>query len=179
MNKSFASASIKVVVATAGLAVVLMLSAGTASAQYNVPATVTASTTTPTAGGPITLTAQGFGPSTNVAFSVESTPQALGSAVANASGVATLVTTLPANLSPGAHTIRAVGVDAAGAPLNVTTTITVAAAGATTTTTAAGTSPTGLAATGSSSSGLLRIGVVVAVLGGLLLLAGKRSTQSA
>jgi hypothetical protein len=109
---------------------------------------------------------------------VESTPQALGSAVANSSGVATLTTTLPANLSAGAHTIRAVGTDASGAPLNVTTTITVAAAGATTTTTTTAASPTGLAATGSSSAGLVRIGVVIAVLGGLLLLAGKRRTES-
>ncbi len=167
----------KVLAALCGLTAVLVLSAGTASAQYNVPATVTASTSTPTAGGSITVTANGF--VGTVQFSVESTPQALGSAVANSSGVATLTTTLPANLSAGAHTIRAVGVDPSGAPLNVTTTITVAAAGATTTTTTtAAASPTGLAATGSSSAGLVRIGVVIAVLGGLLLLAGKRRTET-
>ena len=177
MMKSPSSNVTKVRAALVGLTAVLALSVGTASAQYNVPATVTASTSTPTAGGSITLTAKGFGPETTVQFSVESTPQALGSAVANSSGVATLTTTLPANLSAGAHTIRAVGTDPSGAPLNVTTTITVAAAGATTTTTAAA-SPTGLAATGSSSAGLVRIGVVIAVLGGLLLLAGKRQTES-
>ena len=179
MMKSTPSSSnvTKVLAALCGLAAVLVLSVGTASAQYNVPATITASTSTPAAGGPITLTAKGFGSGTTVQFSVESTPQALGSAVANSSGVATLTTTLPANLSAGAHTIRAVGTDPSGAPLNVTTTITVAAAGATTTTTAAA-SPTGLAATGSSSAGLVRIGVVIAVLGGLLLLAGKRQTES-
>jgi hexosaminidase len=179
MMKSTPSSSnlTKVLAALCGLTAVLVLSAGTASAQYNVPATVTANTSTPSAGGPITLTAEGFGPGTTVQFSVESTPQALGSAVASSSGVATLTTTLPANLSAGAHTIRAVGTDPSGAPLNVTTTITVAAAGATTTTTTA-TSPTGLAATGSSSAGLVRIGVVIAVLGGLLLLAGKRQTES-
>ncbi|MCX6524663.1 MAG: hypothetical protein NTX58_07850 [Actinobacteria bacterium] len=177
MMKSPSSSATKVLAALCSLAAVLVLSVGTASAAYNVPATVTANTSTPAAGGPITLTAQGFGPGTTVQFSVESTPQALGSAVANSSGVATLTTTLPANLPAGAHTIRAVGTDASGAPLNVTTTITVAAAGATTTTTAAA-SPTGLAATGSSSAGLVRIGVVIAVLGGLLLLAGKRRTES-
>jgi hypothetical protein len=180
MMKSTPSSSnvTKVLAALCGLAAVLVLSVGTASAQYNVPATITASTSTPAAGGPITLTAKGFGSGTTVQFSVESTPQALGSAVANSSGVATLTTTLPANLSAGAHTIRAVGTDASGAPLNVTTAITVAAAGATTTTTTAAASPTGLAATGSSSAGLVRIGVVIAVLGGLLLLAGKRRTES-
>ena len=181
MMKSTPSSSYltKVLAALCGLTAVLVLSAGTASAQYNVPATVTASTSTPTAGGSITVTAKGF--VGTVQFSVESTPQALGSAVANSSGVATLTTTLPANLSAGAHTIRAVGVDRSGAPLNVTTSITVvAAAGATTTTTTttAAASPTGLAATGSSSAGLVRIGVVIAVLGGLLLLAGKRRTET-
>lgn len=177
MMKSPSSNVTKVVAALLGLTAVLALSVGTASAQYNVPATVTVITSTPTAGGSITLTVKGFGPGTPVQFSVESTPQALGSAVANTGGVATLTTTLPANLSAGAHTIRAVGTDASGAPLNVTTEITVAAAGASTTTTTAA-SPTGLAATGSSSAGLMRIGVVIAVLGGLLLLAGKRRTES-
>jgi len=177
MMKSPSSNLTKVLAALVGLTAVLALSVGTASAQYNVPATVTASTSTPTAGGSITVTAKGF--VGTVQFSVESTPQALGSAVANSSGVATLTTTLPANLSAGAHTIRAVGVDPSGAPLNVTTSITVvAAAGATTTTTTAAASPTGLAATGSSSAGLVRIGVVIAVLGGLLLLAGKRRTET-
>jgi len=177
MMKPPSSNLTKVLAALCGLTAVLALSVGTASAQYNVPATVTASTSTPTAGGSITVTAKGF--VGTVQFSVESTPQALGSAVANSSGVATLTTTLPANLSAGAHTIRAVGVDPSGAPLNVTTSITVvAAAGATTTTTTAAASPTGLAATGSSSAGLVRIGVVIAVLGGLLLLAGKRRTET-
>ena len=178
MMKPPSSNLTKVLAALCGLTAVLALSVGTASAQYNVPATVTASTSTPTAGGSITVTAKGF--VGTVQFSVESTPQALGSAVANSSGVATLTTTLPANLSAGAHTIRAVGVDPSGAPLNVTTSITVVAeAGATTTTTTtAAASPTGLAATGSSSAGLVRIGVVIAVLGGLLLLAGKRRTET-
>ncbi|MEX0768825.1 MAG: hypothetical protein WD029_10175, partial [Microthrixaceae bacterium] len=145
---------------------------------YCEPSTVTINPQFPTAGGRVILTVTGFGPSTTVAFSVESTPQALGSAVANSSGTATLSTTLPSNLSAGAHTIRAIGTGPQGEPLNVTSSITVVAAGTALTVTA---TPTGLAATGSSSAGLLRIGVVVAVLGALLLLAGKRagSTESA
>ena len=215
MIKPPSSSATKILAALCGLAAVLVLSTGSASAGVAQPDSVTVSPSAPSAGGPITITAQKFDPDSAVAFSLESPSQSLGSASANSSGVATLTTTLPANLPAGSYTIRAVGfikicddvavaadettaiLDCKEVAVNPTTRITVAAAETTTTTPTTTTtttpattpattptttptevSPTKLAATGSSSARLVGIGVVLAVLGGLLMLVGKRRTRS-
>lgn len=203
MIKPPSSSATKILAALCGLAAVLVLSTGSASAGVAQPDSVTVSPSAPSAGGPITVTAQKFDPDSAVAFSLESPSQSLGSASANSSGVATLTTTLPANLPAGSYTIRAVGfikicddiavaadettttLDCKEVAVNLTTRITVAAAETTTTTTTTTpattpteVSPTKLAVTGSSSARLVGIGVVLAVLGGLLMLVGKRRTRS-
>ncbi|MEI7886915.1 MAG: hypothetical protein WCJ04_05950, partial [Actinomycetes bacterium] len=153
MIKPFSSSATKILAAVCGLAAVLVLSIGSASAGVAQPDSVTVSPSAPSAGGPITVTAQKFDPDSAVAFSLESPSQSLGSASANSSGVATLTTTLPANLPAGSYTIRAVGfikicdavavpadetttttVDCKEVAVNLTTTITVGAAETTTTT---------------------------------------------
>ena len=70
---------------------------------------LTGSTSTLPAGGKITLVARGFLPDETVSFSLHSDPVFLGTAVADADGVATLVVAIPADAPAGAHHVRATG----------------------------------------------------------------------
>ncbi|HEX4869024.1 MAG TPA: hypothetical protein VFV32_15535, partial [Acidimicrobiales bacterium] len=120
----------KILLLTAAL---LFVTAGTAAAQDAYPpagngATVTITRAEP--GQPITIRVQVFAPGTTVDFTLFSAPVHLGSAVADANGVATLTFTVPENTAPGTHTIEATGIGADGRPLTVRQTITVVADGA-------------------------------------------------
>jgi hypothetical protein len=107
---------------------------------------------TPSQGGTVILEAIGFRPGTQVDFWIHSTPQLLGSAIANGAGIATLTTPLPAALS-GSHTAQALGISVAGTARNLTQSLTIAAR------------PGALASTGSDAMAPL-------TAAGLLLTAG-------
>jgi len=89
-----------------GLIAVLAFGASPALAQSygqgGVP-TVLASSAAPTAGGPLTLSVNGFCATTLVTFTIGGT--AVGSATSDASGTATITTTAPT--TPGAYTVEA------------------------------------------------------------------------
>jgi len=67
------------------------------------------STSTLPAGGTITLVARDFLPGETVSFYLHSDPIFLGTAVADANGVATLVVAIPAGAPTGEHHVRATG----------------------------------------------------------------------
>ncbi len=117
------------------------------------------SDSTPEQGGTVTLEAIGFRPGTQVDFWIHSTPQLLGSAIANGAGVATLTVALPSALT-GAHTVQALGISIAGVNRNLTQSLTIAAR------------PAALATTGSDAAApftaagaLLAAGLVLAAAG--------------
>jgi hypothetical protein len=62
-------------------------------------------------GDELTLTAEGFEPGETVVFVMYSTPRILGTAVADANGVARLTTRIPQDVEMGRHTVRAIGGD--------------------------------------------------------------------
>lgn len=162
--------------AAVAASVVLLGLAGPAGAQYNNPVSLAGSAPTANADGSftVTLTAEGFGPGTTVTFSYNPT---LGTAVANASGVATLVATFPASLAGKSVTVTATGVDASGQPATTTTVVNFGGSGGGSSS-GGSTSGSGLAFTGSNTSSVaVRIGAVALVLGVALVLA-TRSRRS-
>jgi hypothetical protein len=158
-------------------AVVLFATAATAAAQaappsYNGrPSSVTVSDGVVEPGQTVKTSAQIFTPGATVTFTFFSAPINLGTAVADANGVATLEFKVPTGVEAGTHRIEASGLGANGQPLTVTTTIQVAAAGA---------GASGLPTTGSSNSGsLTQVAVGVMVFGGLMVvMANKRRTAA-
>ncbi|NKY41486.1 ECF transporter S component, partial [Cellulomonas septica] len=102
------------------------------------------STSSTTPGGSVTLVARGFLPGETVQFHLHSDPVLLGTAVADASGVATLVTTVPTGTAAGLHHVVATGTTS---QRTAQIELTVAAAGTS--------SGTRLAATGTDPAGLL------------------------
>jgi LPXTG-motif cell wall-anchored protein len=162
--------------AIAGLLVaVTALTMGTqpAAAQYAGAGTATVSNPTPTPGGSTSITACCFQPGTTVTFTLDG-GTVVGTAVAGSTGAATATVTIPAGTSVGAHTITAAGSNITdGTPLTVTADLTVVAGVVVTAAPAAtGTLPK----TGSSFTTLLLTGagVGLVVVGGLVVLAGRR-----
>lgn len=127
-------------------------------------------------GEQLTLVASGFLAHSSVAFSMRSEPVVLGQAVADANGTARLVVTVPANVALGSHNFLASGVDVGGEIryIRMPVVVTAAAADRSNRTDL----PTQLAFTGSDNSGSLGTGVLLAVAGTLLLIAGRRVTRS-
>lgn len=72
---------------------------------------ITSSKTLMRAGAEVTLVARGFVPGERVTFVLHSDPVVLGTAVADADGVATLTVALPTGVPAGAHTVVATGAD--------------------------------------------------------------------
>ena len=166
------------------LALVLVgLMAAPAAAQQYPPETniITVSVTCPTPGEALTVSAQTFAPGAEVTVSLEPTPTVLGTAMANGDGVATLDVTIPADATPGAHTITAVGLSAAGteagATLDLNAAITVCGPEGAAPVEAAGPLPR----TGDDTSiPLAKIGLALAALGGILTaFAAKRRKRAA
>jgi hypothetical protein len=151
------------------VSVVLLGFAGSAGAQYNNPVSLAGNTpaTNPDGSFTVTLTADGFGPGTTVTFSYNPT---LGTAVANGSGVATLVATFPASLAGQSVTVTATGVNAFGQPATATTVVSFGGGSSS----GGSSSGSGLAFTGSNTSSVaVRIGAVALVLGVALVLATR------
>lgn len=86
----------------------------------------TASVQAVTPGGTVTFRAEIFRPGSRVVFRLFSTPVELGSAIADADGVATLTATIPANTPLGNHTVKASGIAPDGSPLTVSVPLVVA-----------------------------------------------------
>ncbi|MFM7535836.1 MAG: LPXTG cell wall anchor domain-containing protein [Acidimicrobiales bacterium] len=107
----------------------------------------------------VVITSRGHRPGSTVQFFILSTPQSLGTAVANSQGVATFPATIPAGFS-GAHTILVVGEDTSGNRLEQSVPIIVTSGG--------------LPATGSDVAGLVAIGAVVLAGGAALVVVSRR-----
>jgi LPXTG-motif cell wall-anchored protein len=154
-------------------AVLLLAMAGPASAGggYTDEDTLAVNDSSVTPGQPVTVSAKVFEPGSTVTFTFFSAPVVVGTAVADAAGVATLTFDVPSTATAGTHTIEASGTGADGLPLTVTTTITVAGAAA------GGDLPT----TGSSNTVSLTQVALTALVGGgfFVLMANKRRSAKA
>jgi hypothetical protein len=157
---------------------------GTPTADLETPKEATAP------GQEMELVAEGFQPGETVAFYLHSDPVFLGTAVADANGIARLMAWIPADVPAGAHTVVATGgtsgrwanlaVDLA-VPVDATAVTTPVAAAAAPAAPAAAADPTSVpAATGDlavtgSQSGVLMTGAWLMLLvgGGLVVLARK------
>jgi hypothetical protein len=153
----------------------LLVFGGTATAQtYSGGASLTVDDPTVQPGQTVTATATGFQPGSVVTFTFLGA--VVGTAVADANGVAVLTFDVPPGLAPGAYTLTASGIAPDGSPLEVTTTLTVVAAGTDAT---ADTSRTdGLARTGTDVEDLLRVGAVLIAFGAVLVLAVRKRNQT-
>jgi Right handed beta helix region len=115
----------------------------------------------------VTITAEGFQPQSTVEFELRSTPFALGKAIANTDGTATLTVNLPAGTT-GNHQIFATGTNGSGTPQSIATPINITpkpvqvetAAPAAETTTQTGQ----LAFTGTSATALTSLTALAAAL---------------
>jgi hypothetical protein len=156
--------------------IVLLALGGTAGAQtYSGGASLVVDDPTVRPGEPVTATASGFQPGSVVTFTLLG--DVVGTAIADADGVATITFDMPSDLAPGEYMLVASGVAPDGSPLEVTTTITVVAAGTEATAdTSRRDDP--LARTGSDVQGLLRVGAVMLTLGAVLVLAVRKRSQS-
>lgn len=77
---------------------------------------------------PVTATASGLQPGTELVLEVHSTPQVIGRAVVGADGTATVTGTLP-TLEPGDHHLVAIGTGLDGQPVTTTTSFAVSTGG--------------------------------------------------
>ncbi len=91
------------------------------------PPTPTVDTTTPVAGGPITVTGGGFMPSTELTVELHSTPVVLGTTTTDIYGNYSATVVIPADTPPGAHQLVVTGLGPDGEPRSVATDITVLA----------------------------------------------------
>jgi LPXTG-motif cell wall-anchored protein len=172
------------------LAVALIgLMAAPAAAQQYPPGDnlVTVSDTTPCPGGPVTITAQTFAAGSTVEIALDGTP--IASATAGDDGTVSVDVVVPETTQLGAHTITATGPGEDQAPMELTASIDVVACDTqapTTTAPATGGGAGGgggddLPRTGSDTTmTLVRIGLALAALGGVLLaVATKRRRRAA
>lgn len=147
------------------IALLLALPAAAGAQQYPPSAAnLTVSDSTPGAGGQVTVTGTGFAPGANVVITFESTPVTLATVTADAGGAFSTVVTIPANATPGAHTIKATGAGAGGGTLVLSAQVTVGGASGGT-----------LAKTG--ANGILPLLLVAAglvLVGGVLIVSVRR-----
>jgi hypothetical protein len=158
--------------AAASVLFVAMIGAFSGSAQaapYTAQPTVSVSDETPTEGGTLTLTGQGFGSSEDVNNTLHTVTYPLTSAHTDAAGNFSVVVTLPAGVT-GTHTIVSAGVTS-GRTASVTITIGAPSTG--------GAGGGGLSNTGVAVIGIAGVGVLLLIGGGTMLLAGKRRKVSA
>jgi LPXTG-motif cell wall-anchored protein len=161
---------VKRLIAAAALTVVML--AAPAGAQQYPPSVNELTVTCPPAGSRIEVRARTFGPGTEVAITIASEPIALGTAVADADGIAALAADLPSQTPVGDHTVTATGVSTDGSALTVTGNVTIAA-GPTCGTAGAGGTDTpdsgALPRTGDDSSiPLAKVGLTLAAVGGVI-----------
>jgi trimeric autotransporter adhesin len=168
---------------------VVALAAAPATAEGYPPGDnlITVSDTTPCPGDTVTVTAQTFIPGSPVEVSFDTTH--LGSPVANADGVVTLEATIPEGTPLGEHIFTALGSGIEEADLHLTANVEVVSCDVAPTTSvatgggAAGGGDSGgggLAFTGSNATTtLLRVGLALAAMGGVLLAVATKRRRSA
>jgi LPXTG-motif cell wall-anchored protein len=159
------------------MAVVLM--AAPAAAQQYPPNvnSLTVSDTTPTPGQTIGIEGRTFAAGAGVTVTMSSdAPVTLGTATADAVGIAALQATIPADTKLGAHTITAVGQAPDGTELSLSVSINVVADGSGT-----GAAPSGsLPRTGDDSSiPLAKLGLALAALGGIATAVASKRRKAA
>jgi hypothetical protein len=93
--------------------------------------TPTVDTTTPVAGGAITVSGGGFAASTPLTIELHSTPVVLATTTSDVFGNYSATVVIPPDTTPGAHELVVSGLDPNGQPRSVSVAITVAAAGTT------------------------------------------------
>lgn len=98
-------------------------------ADDGTPATpgVTLDASTVTAGGPVSFSADGFAPDSQVAVELHSEPVALGTVRADAAGHVAGTVTIPSDTPAGDHDLVLIGTDPNGDPLELRTAITIVA----------------------------------------------------
>jgi len=171
--------ALTVVIAVGAL---LAVSTPALSQEYPPPANgIFISDSTVFAGQTIIIQAGVFAPGSTVTFNFFSQPVLLGTAAADASGVATLEATIPANATPGTHTITASGIAPDGSPLELSTSITVLADGADGAGAGAGAGGASgdLPRTGGDAIPIARIGAALLAVGGGLLFVTRRRRAAA
>lgn len=163
------------------LVALLALAAPANGQQYPPgPFGVFVSDTTVFPGQTITITAGIFASGSTVTDTFFSQPVELGTATADADGIATLEGTIPLDATPGTHTITASGVAPDGSPLELSTTVTVLADDDGVEAPGAGGTSGGLPRTGGESVPIARIGAaLLAVGGGLLFITRRRRAATA
>jgi LPXTG-motif cell wall-anchored protein len=134
------------------------------------------SATTVTPGETVSCSTSQWPAGASVSAELHSTPIALGTVTADASGSATANFTVPANLSLGQHQVTLTGVDFAGETVTIAETLNVVAAGVSQATSGATVAATGsLPATGSSdATALAEIGFSLLGLGALAVALSRR-----
>lgn len=168
----------------AAVALTMLALAVPAGAQQYPPAvnSLTVSDTTPSPGQTITIVGRTFAQGATVEVTLTSDPVVLGSAQADADGVAALEATIPADTRLGTHTISAKGASPAGDELLLSVEIEVVPAGAAGAGAGAGQPPAGdLPRTGDDSSlPLAKLGLGLAAVGGVITaVAAKRRKAAA
>lgn len=169
---------------------IVALAAAPATAEGYPPGDnlITVSDTTPCPGDTVTVTAQTFIPGSPVEVSFDTTH--LGSPAANADGVVTLEATIPEGTPLGAHIFTALGSGVEEADLHLTANVEVVSCDVAPPTSAvtggggaAGGDDSGgggLAFTGSSATmTMVRIGLALAAVGGVLLAVATKRRRSA
>ena len=164
--------TLRITVALAAIAVGGVALAGAAAAQVYPPATecgvqLSASAVGP--GGVITVSGSQAPPNAPLSVVFESTPVVIATTTADASGHFTIQTTIPADATPGQHTIRVEGVTGCSAQVFVPGG-TAGAAGP-----ARARASGSLAYTGWSALTIGLVGLVSLTVGGLLVAAERRS----
>jgi hypothetical protein len=100
------------VIGRGGLIAALVVLLGTPVLAQGYPPsseTLSVSTSVAVPGEPITVSGSGYAPGTTVTITFESTPRVIGVLQADASGRFTAQVVVPADATPGMHTIRATG----------------------------------------------------------------------
>lgn len=165
--------------AAAAMTVVLM--AAPAAAQQYPPSvnSITVGCRTPAPGESVSVEARTFAAGTEVTITLASGPVVVGTAAADQSGTVALQVTIPAGTAKGANTITGAGQGADGAPLSLSTQISVAN-GCNAATPPAAASAGSLPRTGDDTSiPLARFGVALAAVGGVITaVAAKRRKAS-
>jgi hypothetical protein len=133
--------------------------------------TISTNISTVGAGGSLIVTGSGFQPGETITLVLHSTPVTLGTTPADSQGSFSTTVTIPADTTPGNHTIIATG-NTSGS--TASTSIVVVSATTSGGTSTSGSSGGGLAFTGAHIAAMAGVGAIALALGGMLVFAGRR-----
>jgi LPXTG-motif cell wall-anchored protein len=159
-------------------ACLLVLAAPAGAQTYPGDANLTCNPPTAEVGETITMVATGYQPGSEVTFTINDV--FVGTAIADADGVATLVTVVPEGTPIGTVPCGSGGIDIEGNTLVLSSTLQIIAGSAVITPVTPVTPAAPLPVTGSDSKPLVQVAVAIVALGGLMLLVSrKKSTETA